>query len=303
MKKFKAQIVNDFEPGSQLFTLYGKQSTNPIHYALDMMGHQTAGKGYYLEREGYHTYLINYTVRGEGHISYEGREYVCREGDLLLLDCDRLHRVQADGGWEFYFLHVTGPALAALYGEIVRIAGNVLHDFDATRLLQSYRALCGELFAHPALTAASVTPDARSCCAISEELYALFNDIWMQCAKRQEGNSHLPESVLRAQAYITKNFARPLTLAEVAAEAFVSPCRLAHLFKRYTGTTVGGLITSLRLQHATELLATTNEKVTVIARACGFSDTQMLKRHMRTLLGLSPTQYRAAVRAGKNFFR
>lgn len=303
-RKFRATLITDFGSDSQLFQLYGKQSINPLRYSMDMMGHQFAGKDYFLEREGYHTYLLNYTVQGEGRIAYEGREFPCSAGDLLFLDCDRLHRVQTEGGWEFWFLHCTGPAMPALYGEFTRVTGNVLHGFRPKRFLEGLKALRKGLLAHPSL--AMPLPaglDERLFSAFSEEIYGMLNDIWLQCVERHGVNSGIPESVLRAQNFLEENFTRRITLAEAAAEAFVSPCRLAHLFKRYTGTTVGGMIASLRLQRATELLATTDEKVISIAVSCGFTDAQMLKRLMREIFGMSPTQYRATVRAGGSFTR
>ena len=69
--------------------------------------------------------------------------------------------------------------------------------------------------------------------------------------------------------------------------------------RRYLGTTVGETLSSLRLRRATELLSTTDEKVCAIAVACGYSDAQMLKRLMRGVYGMTPTQYRAAVRSGR----
>ena len=68
-RRFRASLRSDLQPGSQNLQLFGKLSANPLRYSVDMTGHQTAGAGYFLDREGYRTYLLNYTVRREESVS------------------------------------------------------------------------------------------------------------------------------------------------------------------------------------------------------------------------------------------
>ncbi len=300
-RRFRASLRSDLQPGSQNLQLFGKLSANPLRYSVDMTGHQTAGAGYFLDREGYRTYLLNYTVRGEGRFTYEGAEFSCGAGDLVFIDCERRHVVRAgQDGWEFWYLHCAGPAMPALYADFTRMTGHVLHDFNAAHFLEGLQGLQTALREHPHLTVPSpANIDEELFIGFSERVYAMLNDIWLQCAQACGAKADVPESVLRAQAFLEANFTRRVTLAEVAAAAYVSPCRIAHLFRRYLGTTVGETLSSLRLRRATELLSTTDEKVCAIAVACGYSDAQMLKRLMRGVYGMTPTQYRAAVRSGR----
>ncbi len=296
--KFNASLIKHFQLGSRTYLLRCNQSKNPLRYTLDMTGHEIAGSDYYLEREGYYPYLINYTVRGSGSITYNGRTFTVREGDLLFIDCNRAHRITTErADWEFYFVHFTGPAAVDFYNQFCHLTGgNVLHGFRPQQFLQEVLALHGILEGRPALMdrQSEIPADEGVLTQFSTHVYAILNDIWMQM---QALPQNVPSSVRQAQEFIHKNFTRKIPLEEIASAVYLSPWRLAHLFKKYTGLTVGEAIAEERLRKATILLATTNKKIIDVALECGFSDTQMLKKLIKENFSMTPTEYRLYIRS------
>lgn len=98
--------------------------------------------------------------------------------------------------------------------------------------------------------------------------------------------------VSKALDFITRNYPRPLTLDDVAAECGVSGYRLAHLVKAHTGKTVLQHILHTRIQHACQLLENTAQSCTEIAYGVGFNDQSYFIKHFKRITGETPARYR-----------
>jgi AraC-like DNA-binding protein len=94
--------------------------------------------------------------------------------------------------------------------------------------------------------------------------------------------------ILRAIAYIKANIDRPLTLEQVAAEAFLSPSRFRHLFVEETGTALRPYILWRRFLRVWELV-TVGESLSAAAHAAGFADAAHLTRTSRRTFGFPPS--------------
>lgn len=267
-----------------------------------MTGHEITGKRYFLEREGYHSYLLNYTLDGCARVEYNGKTYTLKAGDLLFIDCNRHHKVESDdSGWEFYYLHCNGPALPELYAQFLSATGNVLHNFSADVFLSELSFLHEKLDNYPKLLLPEPTDiDERLFTEFSERVFKVLNDIWLQINSRHEDKNTYPPYVHAAQEFIRAHYTEKITLSDIAAATFISPWRLAHQFKQCTGSTIGDTIADLRLKKAVELLSTTDKKIIEIAVLCGYGDSQMLNRIIQQNYSLTPKQLRKTVKNGEN---
>lgn len=105
----------------------------------------------------------------------------------------------------------------------------------------------------------------------------------------KEGYSSDIEKALK---YIALNYSLPLTLAGVAAHCNLCPTYFSRKFKLITGRTFKEHLNFIRLRQATRMLATTDESVTKIALACGFSSSNYFKDLFHKKSGMSPRAYR-----------
>ena len=103
-------------------------------------------------------------------------------------------------------------------------------------------------------------------------------------------------ALARVLRYLRDELAGEPTLADAAEAASLSPNYLAHLIKKETGKTFTELLTERRLALAQELLLTTGERISEIARRCGFADEAYFARRFRQWHGLSPSAWRAQQR-------
>jgi len=96
------------------------------------------------------------------------------------------------------------------------------------------------------------------------------------------------ERILRATAYIKSHLEAPLTLEEVAAEAFLSPSRFRHLFVEQTGMALRPYILWRRFLRVWELLME-GASLSTAAHAAGFADAAHLTRTCRRMFGFPPS--------------
>ncbi len=99
------------------------------------------------------------------------------------------------------------------------------------------------------------------------------------------------------EEYLEQHFAEDLRLGAVAAEVFVSPYYISHLFQREKGTTFLKYLTSLRMQHARELLSETSLPVDVVASRTGYPSSKRFRTLFKRTFTVTPTEYRAQHRA------
>jgi transcriptional regulator GlxA family with amidase domain len=83
----------------------------------------------------------------------------------------------------------------------------------------------------------------------------------------------------------------PLTVADLAARALMSPRTFARQFAALTGTTPHQWLTRARLARAQELLERSGDSIEQIAAECGLSPL-MLRRHFARICGTTPQAYR-----------
>ena len=92
--------------------------------------------------------------------------------------------------------------------------------------------------------------------------------------------------------YLTERFAEQLGVEEMAARVNLSPSRLAHLFKRETGTAPREFLKQIRMKHARTLLEGTFLSVKEVMARCGFNDASHFVRDFERQYGTTPRRYR-----------
>lgn len=91
---------------------------------------------------------------------------------------------------------------------------------------------------------------------------------------------------------IEENFNQQIAIAEIARMVNLSPGRLAHLFKSETGVAVQQYLTQIRLAKAQHQLESSFLSIKEIAAAVGFTSVTRFATSFKTLVGMTPAQYR-----------
>ena len=99
-------------------------------------------------------------------------------------------------------------------------------------------------------------------------------------------------AVLSAISAIHERYFDPITLADLAAEVYVSPFHFSRIFAKATGVTPGRFLTAVRLFEAKRLLLTTSLTVADIVCSVGYSSVGRFTSRFTRAVGMTPTQYR-----------
>ncbi len=119
-------------------------------------------------------------------------------------------------------------------------------------------------------------------CLLDEELIS-----------RKGGKSRVPRAVESAQAFIVTNFQNPdLTLPDVASAAHLSVDHFGRMFRAHAGMTPMRYLRLVRIDQSKLLLLHTGLFVAEIAREVGFEDQFYFSRTFRSVVNMSPTEFR-----------
>jgi len=80
----------------------------------------------------------------------------------------------------------------------------------------------------------------------------------------------------------------------------LSPGRLSHLVKEFTGRTVVQNIHQVRVRQAQQLLERTSRSCADIAYEVGFGDQSYFIKHFKRLSGTTPARYRRLCHAPRS---
>ena len=104
------------------------------------------------------------------------------------------------------------------------------------------------------------------------------------------------DPVGRAMEHALARLGEPLSVAELARSAHLSPRQLERRFRAATGTTPGRWLIGQRVQASLPMLELGADGIETVAGAVGFTPAGY-RRHFRTRLGISPAAYRQRFRA------
>jgi transcriptional regulator GlxA family with amidase domain len=96
--------------------------------------------------------------------------------------------------------------------------------------------------------------------------------------------------------WMQRHLGEPMSVAELARLAMMSPRTFARRFVQETGTTPQRWLTGQRILLAEQLLEETDQTVDVIAEVAGFGNATALRHHFRSWRSTTPHAYRRLYR-------
>jgi transcriptional regulator GlxA family with amidase domain len=99
------------------------------------------------------------------------------------------------------------------------------------------------------------------------------------------------------QAWIAGHLDEDLSVAVLAARAHLSERSFARAFRAEVGQTPAAYVETLRVERARALLEDGAASLEAVARAAGFTSTEVLRRAFHRRVGVSPAAYRERFRA------
>lgn len=115
---------------------------------------------------------------------------------------------------------------------------------------------------------------------------------WMHIHHHAETHPELPAPLRAAVEWMTRHYATPCRIDELARAAGWSPAYLHEAFRHHLQTTPHQMLIRHRLHAVRDKLVSTLHPIKQIAVECGFADAPTLTHAFKAAFGVTPKAYR-----------
>ncbi len=243
-------------------------------------------------------YIIIYFHCGNGRIKIEGRSYIIREGDMIIINPSEIFQFSVDGGsyHERLTLSVNEALIkdfpydcSSLFSPFYKREKGVGNRISAQRARDmGLDSLMLEIL--DCIKSPEPSQKALSFCKTIEFLVRLggivkpdesYND-------ESEGRHPLINSVL---VYLNLHFKENISIEDVAGEFNIDKSYLSHLFKEQVGMSLWTYVVLRRIQQVNALMRRC-ESVEQACYGAGFQNYSNFFRLYKKYMKIAPTEYK-----------
>lgn len=251
-------------------------------------------------------YLLIYIQEGQLSIEVEATVHLFRDDDFCLIQPNQLHTLQGITSTKTPYIHLdlfynplrtqsfmTGPGQTAL-AAYTHLLQPQLNSFAGIAIPVRFIPPYPSLFKESLLKLIDLhqQPDLLS----QLEANQLANELVLSLLKKYSVNKSrkfpASHSLSWIKSYCSFHLSEPLSLADMAKRAGLSQSRFCAIFRQEFGIAPHQYLLQLRIEHAQELLRSTELSLFEIAEYCGFADAQHFSKVFKKAIGIAPGAYR-----------
>lgn len=279
----------------RLYALENKELPN--HPLIESVGHETWTKND-AEKYDWDCRKINesicifqYTVSGYGMLEINGKPARQTAGCAFMIERPGNYRYwlpEDSEYWEFKFISLTMASLP-YWNNITNQYGKtftVPSDCEALKLIDSILDI---------LSKSKIETIFDNSILAYQFIMTLHKYL-----SEHGTTSTYDESIRHGIEYLNSEYAKSISLADIANVTGISPFYVNRYFKKFTGESPIEYLNKIRIRQSLKFLSDTNMRIDAVARQCGFSGANYYAKVFRKLLGRTPTEYREAYTSGKN---
>ncbi len=243
-------------------------------------------------------YEVYFFISGNVEYSVEGKSYLLKEGDLLLINPLELHqpRIGPDQNpYERIVLWINKNYLSRLCTNNTSLSqcfdnANPQH----TNLLRLSKAQQNYISSKLAELIEETRNNDYGSDLAAEAILTRFlvelNRLTLTTEKKPAPSKPQSPFISDVLTYINRHYCEKISLSSIADEFFISKYYLSHSFNSVVGTSVNRYITLKRLINAKQMLSS-GIKPTTAAIHCGFNDYAGFYRAFTAEYGITPKEY------------
>jgi len=244
---------------------------------------------FYINRPGgMKGYILHMTLRGEGRIKAGNRFIASRINDLFLFPPGVAHhygRAENSDHWDHLWIYFHPRPYWLDWLRWDRQEDNIgITSLNDPALSAHIQDCFWEVIQQNASN--DLLSEALAMNALERLIISSF--------KLQPVSNHqnLDPRISTLCHYITEHIVDDLTIEHLAEQVFLSPSRLAHLFKDEMHQTIFSWREKQRVIRARNLLQSTHLTIGQVSQAVGYEDPLYFSRIFRHHIGVSPRQYK-----------
>lgn len=243
---------------------------------------------------------IIFITYGSGIITVQGKKFLCRENDIVLIPPGHVHSILRDGKNFIAYYNILF-SLTLLEENPGSFCGRrYFVPLQNGARLKTYRLehnseLNGKLL--PAVQTLSrfwEKDETDSALLIKAKLFEIMHAIRNEIIPGDESPSarNKTQRLKKILSLVEEHFPEPLTVEDAANRCALSPSRFMKVFREETGMSFIRYLNDYRLESAGEQLLTSKKSVTDIAFENGFESISYFISLFRRKFNCSPTEYR-----------
>lgn len=283
MKDFWQKANHSWTKDSTRYILTPSKKSQEMFYYIQEIGHFKAFKPYFTEREHLTSYLMKYTISGQGRLRYQEKEYLLEKGDVFLIDCQNYQHYEtvSDEPWEMMWIHFNGGASAFFYEEYLK-DGSPIFNSNSKRISHIMANLLTIQHQH----------NARTDFNCSLAIHDLLNELIIQKNQLDFSEQDVPAYIFDLQHFLDHHFQTPLTLEDLEKKFMINKYQLNKEFSKYIGVPPIEYLIAKRINLAKELLRFTTKPIKEISKDIGIENIPYFSRLFKIKTGVTPNSYR-----------
>lgn len=264
-------------------------------------------------------YILFIIISGEMYLQEDEQVYILHPGDYIFLHPHHVHHGYKPSQCEYYYIHFQPECLTPWDCEEIPQITQII--IDNNRLAYQCDPFSDDLYTRyklfvpkdrhiytqsileqinnhmneSLLLQEKQMPHYKmNCSAHFIEIMALLSRDFVAHILPEYQHKQYYENRQKVHAlinYIHIKYAEQITSQEISDQFNMNFDSLNRIFKHETGFTIFHYIKQVRLNHARELLTTTQLKISEISEYTGFCDQYYFSRTFKHAFGISPKQY------------
>ncbi len=239
---------------------------------------------YFTERANLKSFLVFYTLSGEGRLDYMNESHILKPGSAAFINCIDHHYYQCNknNSWEFLWLHFNGPSALGYYEEFAKNGFHILNNEECRPVEQTIRSILSLLQAQ----------NTNTEILVSNHIVNLLTTLLTADNYEASDTYPMPDYLREVVKIIENRFTETLNLDYLSKESGISKFHLSRMFKNYMGITIKEYILLKRINYAKELLRYTDKTVDEVGYLCGFNHVSHFINMFKSYEGNTPNSFR-----------
>ncbi len=279
MLNFSSFSYFSYSDDSDPFHMCNRQSDS-LPFVVNCAGLTCADEAY-CTKATRSDWLLLYVKSGTLTVWNKQTGILCKPGSFILFPPEKTYCYSHEAGEliECYWTHFSGSAIESTIS---------YYDFKVSPKINYSKYDSTIDFRYDTIFNTFIQNDTFR----DKELSILLDRLFLSFAKRSPFILTTQNSLSKSLNFINENYTKKLYIPDLAKVENLSTSRYNVLFRQTTGLTPTDYIKRLRLNHACELLLSTDLPVNVIGEIAGYEDQYFFSKIFKKAIGVTPREYR-----------
>lgn len=239
---------------------------------------------YHYEMKALDSYLLLYTIEGQGLLQYNHTSYTLLPNTVAFIDCRFNHSIAIANAatWRFNYIFINGNTLQTYYKLFSHDYEAICYPSDFSPIPNLFHELNEQPkehhFKQELLNTNLITN------LLTEVILAKYHPITQ--------NNSIPFYIVEIKRDFENHYANFFSLDELASKYNISKYQLSREFSKHFNISPIHFLIQCRINASKKLLWTTDKTVTEIGSLVGIDNTNHFINLFRKNIGVTPLSYR-----------